>query len=262
MNGELFRGVKQFEFPSPAGAAHLGKASFLVPVYYYDNSSLTLIHTASTARVRPYLPDPRMHPLELTPGRCLVAFTAFEYRKTDIDPYNEFSIAILINFDKAVIPGLSVLRQLLGNVFHAYVWHLPVTTEIARYGGVELYGYPKFIADIAFTRTGGQVECTLSENGRLVLRLLGRELPAGPGKTVRFKTYPVKDGITLCGNVYTRHVRFAESRRRADSGLTVGTDHPISAELRGIELSEKPLVYQYSAENESILFGPHNLIDD
>jgi hypothetical protein len=44
--------------------------------------------------------------------------------------------------------------------------------------------------------------------------------------------------------------------------LTIGTDHPICAELRGIELGEKALVYQYSAENEAILFGPHNLIDD
>lgn len=146
MSGELFRGVKQFEFQSPASAAQLGRESFRIPVYYYDNSSLTVIHTASTARVRPYLPDPRMHPLEVAPGRCLVAFTAFEYRKTDIDPYNEFSIAILINFDKTVIPGLSVLRQLLSNAFHAYVWHLPVTTEIARYGGVELYGYPRRVA--------------------------------------------------------------------------------------------------------------------
>lgn len=262
MRGDLFRGIKQFEYPTPSAAAHLGKPSFVVPVYYYDNTSMTAIYTASTALVRPYLPDARMHPLEVTPGRCLVAFTAFEYRKTDIDPYNEFSIAILINFDKRAIPGLSILRQFLANAFHAYVWHLPVTTEIARYGGVELYGYPKFIADIAFTRGAGHIECTLAAGDKLILKVRGRQLQTSAGKRVRFKTYPVKDGITLCGNVYTRHHDYAESRGGADASLTIGTDHPISAELRSIDLSDKPLLYQYSPVNEAVLFGPRNLIDD
>ena len=262
MKGDLFRGIKQFAFPAPENARHLGRSTFQIPTFYYDNTSMTAIYTASTERVRSYLPDSRMHPVELRPGRCLVAFTAFEYRKSDIDPYNEFSIAILINFDKPAIPGLSILRQLLANVFHAYVWHLPVTTEIARYGGVELYGYPKFLADITFTRQGGHLECALAEGGRSILTLRGRDLPTRPGKDARFKTYPVKDGITLCGNVYTSHLSYAESRRGADASLTLGTQHPICGELRGIELSEKPLIYQYSAENECVLFGPHNLIDD
>jgi hypothetical protein len=262
MKGDLFKGIKQFEFPTPERARHLGKPSFVVPVYYYDNTSMTAIYTASTAQVRPYLPDPRMHPVELRPGRCLVAFTAFEYRKTDIDPYNEFSIAVLINFDTRAIPGLSILRQLLANVFHAYVWHLPVTTEIARYGGVELYGYPKFIADITFTRADGHIECALVENNQRILTLRGKQLPTRPGKVVRFKTYPVKDGITLCGNVYTNHLSYAESRGGSDASLTVGTEHPICAELRSINLSDKPLIYQYSAANEAVLFGPRNLIDN
>jgi hypothetical protein len=84
MHGDLFKGIKQFEFPTPPAAAHLGKPSFLVPVYYYDNTSMTAIHTASTTLVRRYLPDARMHPLELTPGKCLVAFTAFEYRNRSL----------------------------------------------------------------------------------------------------------------------------------------------------------------------------------
>lgn len=262
MQGDLFKGIKQFEFPAPETARHLKKPSFLVPVYYYDNTSMTAIYTASTARVRPYLPDPRMHPLELGPGRCLVAFTAFEYRKTDIDPYNEFSIAVLINFDRPAIPGLSVLRQLLSKAFHAYVWHLPVTTEIARYGGVELYGYPKFIADITFTCADGHIECTLADNNRRILTLRGKQLPTRPGKVVRFKTYPVKDGITLCGNVYANHLSYAESYGGSNVALSIGAEHPICTELRSIDLSDKALLYQYSAANEAVLFGPHNLIDD
>jgi len=50
------------------------------------------VYTASTRRVRRLLPHPAMNPIEMFPGRCMVAFTAYEYRKTDIGPYNEFSI--------------------------------------------------------------------------------------------------------------------------------------------------------------------------
>ena len=65
---------------------------FKQPVFYYDNTSLTAVYTASTRRVRRLLPHPAMNPIEMFPGRCMVAFTAYEYRKTDIGPYNEFSM--------------------------------------------------------------------------------------------------------------------------------------------------------------------------
>ena len=98
MRGELFKGIKQWEFEQ-AGR------KFKLPVFYYDNTSITAIYTASTSKVKKLLPHPAMNPIEMFPGRCMLAFTAFEYRKTDIDPYNEFSIAFLITFDKPQIPG-------------------------------------------------------------------------------------------------------------------------------------------------------------
>lgn len=262
MRGDLFRGIRQFKSPAPAGTRHLKKKSFLLPVFYYDNSSLTAIFTASTKKLRRYLPDPLMHPLEAIPGRCLLTFTAFEYRKTDIDPYNEFSIAVLINYGKRAIPGFSVIRQLLTKSYSAWVWHLPVTTELARWGGVELYGYPKFLAGIEFTRSGGEVRCALSEKKKHILTLRGRILETGGGGTVRYRTFPVKDGITLSANVFTHHLEYAESRRPSDVSLEIGKEHPICSELRGIDLGTKALTYQYSAVNEAVLFGPKNLMDD
>ncbi len=262
MKGDLFKGIKQFESPVPASARHLKKKSFLLPVYYYDNSSLTAIYTAATKKLRPYLPDPLMHPLEAFPGRCLIAFTAFEYRKTDIDPYNEFSIAVLINYGKRAVPGFSVMRQLMAKSFNAWVWRLPVTTELARWGGVELYGYPKFLAGIDFNRSGGEVQCVLSEKKKHILTLRGRKLKTGKGGIVRYRTFPVKDGITLRANVFTSHLEYAESRRPSDVSLEIGKDHPVCDELRGIGLGKKALMYQYSAVNEAVLFGPRNLIDD
>lgn len=233
-----------------------------LPVFYYDNTSMTAIYSASTAKVRPYLPHRDMHPSEIRPGRCLVAVSCFEYRRSDIDPYNELSIAVLVRFGRRPLPGLTVLSEIARRSFTAWVWHLPVTTERARAGGVDLYGYPKFIADIRFERTALETICTLTDGNSHVLTLRGKNLAARPGKRVRFRTYSIRDGVPLCANVLTNPLAFAQSSNGSAATLELGDAHPIARELRSIELGAKPILYQWMPRSEVILFGPRNLVDD
>lgn len=254
MKGELFEGVKQWEFDWQDMKAKL-------PVFYYDNTAMTAIYTASTAAVKALLPLPAMRPIELYPSKCLVAFTAFEYRKTDIDPYNEFSISFLITYDKPMIPGVTATWQMARRCYSAYVWQLPVTTEIARVGGVELYGYPKFIADIEFTREDKWITCDLSEGGKNILSLKGRQLPTSKGKLTRFVTYSVLDDIPLVANVYQNPIEFAQSNSKTAAELSIGDEHAICEDLKKLGLSPMPFMFQYSPVNEAILFGGRNLMD-
>jgi hypothetical protein len=163
---------------------------------------------------------------------------------------------------KKGIPGLSILSQMRKKCYSAFVWHLPVTTEIARWGGVELYNYPKFIAGINFTRTTDSIICDLSEKGEHILTLKGPLLKTAPGPVARYKTYPVRQGVPLCGNVYVSHLDYVEKRNPKGVELTLGSGHTICKELAGVDLGEKAVLYQYSADNEAVLFGPRNLIDD
>lgn len=254
MRGELFKGIKQWEFDQ-AGR------NFKLPVFYYDNTSITAIYTASTSKVKKLLPHPAMSPIEMLPGRSMVAFTAFEYRKTDIDPYNEFSIAFLTTFAKSQVPGLTALWQLARRCFTAYVWKLPVTTEIARFGGVELYGYPKFLADITFERGGEGIECRLYEKGEKILALKGKILPTARGKITRFITYSVLDGIPLTANVVVDPLEFAQSRDSQSAILELGAKHAIAEALSEIDLSSNPIVYQFSPVTEAVLFAGRNTMD-
>lgn len=250
--------IVQTDMPMPE-FQRMGK----LPVFYYDNTTLTAIYTASTAMVRSLLPDPDMRPLEVFPGRALVAFTAFEYRDTDIDPYNEFSISFPISYGRANLPGLSVLNRLRQGCFETYVWQLPVTTEIARWGGVELYGYPKFLGDIAFTRTDTSVRCDLGEKGKAILTLEGAVLPTrSNARTLRYRTYSLKQGLPLCANIYLHPLQFAQTLRGSAARLELHEGHPISDTLARLELSATPLMYQYCPENQLALFAPRNLIDD
>ncbi len=255
MSDEFFKGVKQWEFK-------LGELPFKLPVFYFDTTTITAIYTASAARVKELLPLPQMKPIELSPGKCLVAFTAFEYRETDINPYNEFAIAFLVTFDKPQIPFITSALQMYRRVMTAYVWQLPVTTEIARVGGVELYGFPKFIADIEFEKEADRLTCHLSENGNKILSLRGKVLPVARGKNSRIVTYSNIENIPLVTNIHINQLEFAESRDKQAATLDIGSDHKICEDLQKIGLSTTPVQYQYSPLNQAILFAGRNLMDN
>jgi hypothetical protein len=255
--GDLLRSVIQWEVFDE----HFQRR-FKLPVFYYDNTAMTAIYTASTAMVRRHLPVPEMHPVETTPGKALVAFTAFEYRQSDIDPYNEFSISFPITYRKRSIPGLTVLSMMARKYFTAYVWQLPVTTEIARYGGVEWYGYPKYLADIRFSHESSMLACTLSEGGEEILTLKGKKLKTRNEKVNRFKTYSVKEGFVLPANVYINPIEFGMSMSPKASQLSVGDKHPIARQIRELGLSAHPIFYNYMPLMEAVLYAPRNLMDD
>lgn len=228
---------------------------------YYDNLLLAAAYTASTTRVRKLIPHPDLHPIELVPGRCLVAFAAFEYRKIDHEPYNEVNISFFVSHRRRPLPLLTLASVLSSRVFPTYVWQLPVNTEHARAGGVDLFGYPKFLADIEFSKSEEQIECTLSVSGSDILRLAGRVLPTRPGKPMRYATYAVDNGSLLTINFLVNPLEFAQSRRREDFMLQVGQGHPICQALHEIELARHPLLYQFSPRGEAILFPARNVRD-
>jgi hypothetical protein len=254
MNMDFFRGVKQWDFT-------LQGMQVKLPVFYYDMTVMQAVYTASTVKVKEKLPLPEIKPVELYPGRCLAAFTAFEYRRTDIDPYNEFSIAFPVTCKRPQIPVLTAAWQLLASRISAYVWKLPVTTEIARLGGVEMYGYPKFIADIDFEKTNTFVTCRLAHQGEEILRLKGTVLPLKRHKPARVTTYSILEGIPLMANVVMNPLRMGMSVTGDAALLDIGARHPICRELRGLELSPDAVQYQYSPVSQSILFAGRNWMD-
>ncbi|MCK7481971.1 MAG: hypothetical protein M0C28_36005 [Candidatus Moduliflexus flocculans] len=113
--GDLFKGVIQWEMMTKDLSLE-GK----LPVFYYDNTSMTAtLHRLHRQGPQSFFPCPICTPVEAMAGRALVAFTAFEYRKTDIDPYNEFSISFPITYpEKGLIPGITVLGMMAKKIFY------------------------------------------------------------------------------------------------------------------------------------------------
>jgi hypothetical protein len=251
----FFDGVRQVEL------TYAGETSAM-PIFYYDGSAITALFAARLGALRGLLPDPRFVPARLAPGLGVIGVTAFEYRDTDIGPYNELAISVLLNHPPhlANLPGRALGRALRQRQVHAYVHHLPVTTEVARVGGIDFYGYPKFIAKIDFSEGDGWVTCRLAEGAAHILTLRGRRIATPRSEEMQAFSHLWMDRQPQSSEFKLSAAELGMTSRRGAATLELGTGgHPISAELARIVVGRNAFHYQRMPAFEGILYGPEHL---
>ncbi len=232
-----------------------------LPIFYYDGTAQTAVFPASLRALRAALPDPRFTPARLAPGVGAVGVSCFEYRDTDIGPYNELAISIVLSdpWFAPNPPGRALLGGLRRRQLHAWVHHLPVTTEIARAGGVELYNYPKFIAAIDFEESGGRRRCELAEGQEPILTLDGALIRTPASGEMQVFSHLWMDRQPQSSEFKLNAIASGRSFRPGAAELTLGSRHPIARELDGMLLSRRSLYYELMARFEGILYGPEHL---
>ena len=226
--------------------------AFRLPVFYYDVSAIMAAFLTPLEKVRALLPSPRMKPLRATPWHAVTVVSCFEYRDSDAGPYNEVAIAFPFTLDDSA----PVLTGLLGEIRRgplAYVFKLPVTTELALQFGVDFYNYPKFLASIEFTRAGDWIRCRLAEGERHILTLSARRLPVKPSPRWRFHGITTRDNRILRSEVVVNVGSQAVSRNPAHITLDIG-DHELGEQLRQLDLG-RMVHAQYMPECQTILSG-------
>jgi Acetoacetate decarboxylase (ADC) len=250
----FFEDVSQME-------ATLGDELVKLPIFYYDGSATSAVFPARLKALRELMPDPRICPARLAPGVGAVAVTCFEYRDTDIGPYNELAISVVLNepWFAPNLPGRALIASVRRRQLHAWVHHLPVTTEIARLGGVELYNYPKFIGGIDFEQTASERICRLSEGQEHILTLSGELLATPREERFQLFSHLWMDGQPQGSEFKINATKMGVSLSRGAAQLQLGTRHPIARELQFLLYSRRPIQYQYMARFEGILYGPEHL---
>jgi Acetoacetate decarboxylase (ADC) len=228
-----------------------------LPLHYYDWSWINALFPAPAAKVQRLLPSTKLRPVLAMPGMAMVALTALEYRKVAyLGPYNEFSIGIPVQFEPTFnIPGLPILFDPLLSPqryrkFGIYIHHLPVTTQAARDCGVEIWGYPKFIAEITFEDTDNMLRCRLQDKGKNIIVLEVRKLTI-KARSIDFYTYTVKDGRLLRTFVRTQG-QYGISRFPGGASYTLG-DHPIAEELKALGMGKTAVGRFYAPQVQSML---------
>jgi hypothetical protein len=235
----FFEGVPQVD-------ASLAGEEAKLPIFYYDGTAQTAVFPARLGALRKLLPDPRFVPARLAPGLGVVGVTCFEYRDTDIGPYNELAITIVLNHPPFALnlPGRALLGGLRRKQLHAWVHHLPVTTEIARVGGVELYNYPKFVGSIDYEESGSRRACRLAEGDEHILTLDGPLIETPRSGEVQLFSHLWMDRQPQSSEFKLNIVAGGRTARPGAARLELGERHPIARELAGVLLSRRSIQYE------------------
>ena len=230
--------------------------SFEFPALYYDFRMISSTFSVKTKKIKELLPHANFKPIVIFPGTSMLIVTAFEYRDTSIGPYNEIALCVPVKFPpKFVIPGLSALSMMRKNSFPVYIHHLPVTTEIARQGGVHFYNYPKFLSEITFDDKDSHTEVTLRAADDLILKMVAEKLPLNRSAQVELHTYSIKNDIVMHTRVEGWAPKYGVKPMGYKATLELG-NHRISHEIAALELSQTSLSGQYADGMMSKLYSP------
>jgi len=236
------------------------------PNFYYKDSRITAIFTADLATLRELIPSrvrDQVQPLQVWPGRGVVALTAYAYHYCDNDSYNEISLAIVTNAPGSPSFGpLSLLGQSRSKSFWGYVLKLPVNTELARVRGVVGYNLPKWLTDIRFKETEKTITVEISDKdtGSVDVVLEGRklsDLSSEPEIVTNSFTNIDQQGALNYGYAVSRQLRHGSTTDADAASLKLG-DGSLSAYIRSLKLG-KLLKYEYVPEFQSALYAPQPL---
>lgn len=236
------------------------------PNFYYENTKVTAIYTADIDRLRELLPDAveeQVQPLQIWPGRGLVALTAYAYHYCDNDTYNEISLAIVTNApDASNLGPISLVGQAMDKNFWGYVLKLPVDTELAKVRGVVGYNLPKWVTGIEYRVTPESIvfEVMDAATGRTDFVFETAKLDdvsVEPSLVTNSFVNLGHQGELTTGYAVSRQMSYASSMDDSDVSLVLGTGS-FSDYLRSLDLGEM-IRYDYVPDFQSALYAPEPL---
>lgn len=154
------------------------------------------VYTVPRKPVASLLPD-AVRPIRATPGgNAAVTLLSVEYHRMGvegIEPYDEFVVIVPATHEsRSGVPYLTALTR----ATCGYVWSMPVTTAPAKALGVDVWGYPKVVADIAHEDRGDRRRTTVTVDGERFVEL-SVERPPSLDLADDACSYAVKDGDVL-----------------------------------------------------------------
>jgi hypothetical protein len=213
---------------------------------YYDWSFYLIELRASYPVIKGLLAERHLTPKEITPGETRLQIVGCEIRKVQVaGPYHEVSVQV---------PVEPLDESPNGKFTHLY---LPVNTEKSRWPGVDIWGFPKFIANIDIKLENNRIVCRLSEGGQLILEFKIND-KAGSRKHYKWDYYGIRKQQIVKTTMDTEGL-ISDEEFDGNASLVLGA-HPLANTLRKILLSEE-IVRTVIGHNLSSTLKKPNRID-
>ncbi|MFA5889859.1 MAG: acetoacetate decarboxylase family protein [Actinomycetota bacterium] len=241
-----------FEWSGPAeSGVDVGGFQIDLPIRYYRSDVFIGIFSAELDAARALLPSSRLQPVRLAKNRAAAGIVAFNYVETGVGAYGEIGIAVLCTLDREAPPFAPLLAEAAWPGFGAFIAHLPVTTRIARQAGRTVWGYPKFVADMAFDITPESQHVDLREGGSDILSFGVRRTGLVIPDRRALVTYTVRGNDLVRTKIPTLANYQTGFGRRAGS-LTLG-DHQVAKDLMDLGVGSTPVITKSYVSHSAIL---------
>ncbi|UXD88600.1 hypothetical protein [Thalassolituus hydrocarboniclasticus] len=236
------------------------------PNFYYQNSRTTAVFTADINKLRELMPAEvleQVQPLQIWPGRGVVALTAYTYFYCDNDSYNEIALSVITNKPGHSSFGpLTLAGQSMNHDFWGYVLKLPVNTELARVRGVVGYNLPKWKTDINLRETNDSViyEVMDADTGKVDFVFETEkltDLSSEPQYARNSYTNLNHQGELSTGYADSVQTSYA-STSDSDAVKLQLSDGSFSRYIKALDLG-KMMKYEYVPEFQVALYAPQTL---
>jgi hypothetical protein len=192
---------------------------------YRDWSFYLVELRADYQKVTDILSKRHLKPKEVAPGETRIQIVACDMKDVQIlGSYHEVSIQVPVDVVDASTDG---------QFAHLY---LPVTTEAARWAGVDITGFPKFIAQIDIEKEENRVNCRLGKDDEPIMQF-GIENVSGDPKQLIWDFYGTREGKTLLTTFKFKGLIY-ENQDSPEAMISFGS-HPLSGNIKKLLLSEE-----------------------
>ncbi len=211
------------------------------PTYFNAGSSAVAMFPVPAAAADALIGSSPFRAAQIWPGKALLTLACVHYADSDCGSYEEIGIGFIVRplARSPRLPRVRTLLDLAGRGAANFVWRLPVTTPLACRAGIDMWGLPKTVEQIAYERRAEYASFALEMDGRAVLRLTMRAAGNRAQGPIVSPVYSVLRGLP--------HVSYLGQQYRevgvhlgGGASLELG-NHPIADSLRSLKLPRRPL---------------------
>jgi len=202
--------------------------------YYGFRNCIGAFFEMATSDARKILPS-HLQPLEMQHTRSIFALMAFEFTQSEVGPYEEVVLSILVP------PMVEAGRPLPKGAFYPFI--VGTSSEASRLHAIERWHLPHYMKDldIGFTPSNGKMEVKVRDEGRPVLDLTVTEYAFEPAKNL-YNAFTLDGDDRFKANIF---MEAPHSEHEEERGSLTLYEHPMTAPLTIPEVHTWPFREQW-----------------
>ena len=234
------------------GQVHFRDQLITLPLIY-KGRGFTCVFPISYKKARELMDLHGVQPVKFLPTKSLLSVTVFDYHKSPVGPYTELAYAIPTFLSVRInLPLLPILFYKFSRKFGFYVIDLLQSTQIAIDHGTLINGYPhnNALVNCTFTNDNNNFSVRVDNNDKEILTIFGSKGESKKRVRESYRTYFKK-------NSHLSHIEmdvYGLKQKVNGCSLHIG-DNKLSNMIRGIDISQKPLMSEYYSDLVEVLIS-------